>query len=380
MFLPKISLTAILLITFHWGLSQQTILIDLKDNKATNEEKSSNLDSITFKVINCNGYSKIKIRIFRDKEKGDIRAHEVKCDSFKKIAFSEIIGKNDSQMEIDVETPNKKGEFSNAFRFYINTKGMIFEPDSNTSESLPGSPLPPSENTFVPRDFLFSKNSQAFNESCQYCSIEYDPCCNTYKIINNKGEEESFLRYRPLKKSVCNCQTKWLKPCGKEYACQGVKFKITNINTLKYDISVNSQFLNPYTNPNGSDLFNSLTTLVGGGEVGVLNKTNTEKEEKEGHLRQTLAEITALKTELENYLNSKLMAEDCISAEVLSENRQTIIDSIIAVFPADNGAISVVPTYMTAKTNFLKADPEIELEDFNMKIKARYRMSVARTL
>lgn len=126
--------------------------------------------------------------------------------------------------------------------------------------------------------------------------IDYNPCDKI--TIFQDGKETNSLKYYSF---------------GKQRHNNGVTFQINDFNVIKYDITVNNQFTNRFTEVPA--LFNNVIDLIGMGAVPVAG-TNMPTE---------LNKIIRLNTTLKTILNQNCAAFSSLQAVIRNYARDTFI-------------------------------------------------------
>ncbi|MCG8331061.1 MAG: hypothetical protein MI974_25435 [Chitinophagales bacterium] len=245
--------------------------------------------------------------------------------------------------------------------------------------------LPISTKIFVPGNYFFSKLGSEC-DTPKKCVINYNPCDNTYKIYNAKGEEESFIRYKYFHKNACcsfcdTCEGKTLS-CSCKYACRGGVFRIDNLNMLKYDVSVNSQFVETNTNLEMPSIFSSLANLTNvisgaGGLMHLAEELNEGEKNNEDMIENDIlivfADMLKLKEELKAYLDM-ILYKDVIDKTFFENQRDSILARIRNSFPTeydDNDVVSIIPRYKEAKLDFMLAN-DLDNKKYNEYFKKEF--------
>ncbi|WP_276372931.1 hypothetical protein [Chryseolinea sp. H1M3-3] len=321
----------------------------IKGNKVT-------LPDFVLKFANCNGFKNDEINIeivYKQEDKGN---QKFKCTRDVTVKLKDFI-KEDITTDIIITIIGERSspeEERVQIKFTITAQGNVV-PVADVKP--PESKLDPSSIIFVNPSFLFATYKPNSLE-CRLPLIEYDPCCNRYKVYNEENKPTAFLRYRS-------------KPT-KNY---GVVFLVKNFNTLKYDIAVGKEFVNSHTDM--PELFASVSGLLSKQLGSVQSKAGdppltilTQK------IATELSKILKMNTDVSAFMKAKMNDLDCSGLVDFEIQKKEIITVIKKQFKIDDAKLDFNKRYDSLKKAYIeeaiKKDSEFTVQKFNDDLKKAF--------
>jgi hypothetical protein len=336
-----------LVIDYANGTKVKEIIVDLS--------KPLNIE-----LKNCDK-TKTKKFVLEISYKGaDMPAVNLECNKKTPVPlrFIDTKGKASATFTLKADE-EEKDDKKMTVEFYVKPNGEMGPTESGGADDTPvkkpenKKPLPDYNFDFISPRFLISGYTPTMD--CRYPVLTYSACCNSTGLHFEPGDSnQDALRY----------YTRFSKN-------NGVTFLIKDFNTLKYDITVSSEYENNFTDMPA--MIKAVYTLMA--PAGFVESAQTDSLLEE--LQLELSKIVKLNKDLKKYLEKK-MQDDCINSDELEKAKMEYDSTIRKAFGiAPDDPLVFTTVYDRAKAaeiaNGKVTNPNY---DFNKEIQDLYTLPV----